>query len=233
MLLATRSALILALLPAVFAAAGGSPNAAEAIRNRSVRIIEGDAAAGVGSAAPTATAPAEAPPDLPQGASRVGNPAGLRVELIPAADVALGTELAVRITADKPGYLVVVDVDSAGRLTQIYPNTHSLAQARGVTQKANFLAPGRPRIIPDKDDATQFKFVAAEPTGVGMVVAIHSDKPVQVIDLPDVPAMLAGRIRALQYLRESAQDLKILPVTEAEKIQDPIWSFAAKFYVIR
>ena len=35
----------------------------------------------------------------------------------------------VRVWTEKPGYLVIVDIDSSGELTQIYPNTQSLARS--------------------------------------------------------------------------------------------------------
>ena len=205
----------------------GGAGAQEAIRNRAVRIIEG---------APTSTPEPAAPltpPVLSELAQRPDNPSGIKIELLPGTEVVVGAKMAVRVSAEKSGYLVVIDVDSAGRLTQIYPNTHSLADKRGAAANANLIARGKPRLIPDPQEKSNFQFVAAPPLGVGMVVAILSDKPVQMIDLPDVPGVLAGQLPALDYVRETTRSLKILPSTDADTIRDPKWSFVTQFYVIK
>lgn len=206
-------------------------SAQEAIRNRSVLIIEG-------------LAP-EIPPDqqeipsadvpsaLPNDANLMDNDAHVRIELLPAQEIAIGANMSVRITSDQLGYLILVDVDSGGKLTQVYPNTLTLLNPKTSGPNANQIAPGKARLVPDPQDKANFRFVAAPPTGVGMLVAIVSDKPVQVIDLPDVPPALAGKTPALDYLKSLTQSLLILPATDADHIQKPKWSFATKFYVIK
>jgi hypothetical protein len=204
--------------------------AQEAIRSRSVRIIEGDPSPAL------AETPTPAPATLPilsESPNPADNFAGLKVEILPGPEVAIGDPMQVRVTTEKPGYLVIVDIDSSGELTQIYPNTQSLASPQGSTPTANLLTRGKPRFIPDPKEKTNFQFIAAAPTGVGMVVAILSDKPVQMIDLPNVPAALAGRAPALEYVQETTRSLKILPATDRDRIQEPKWSFATKFYVIK
>lgn len=223
-----RSSLAFSLLAAGIALGSGAGAAQEAIRNRAVRIIEGNPAANL----PPAAVPM-VPPVVPQGNDRADNAAGIKIELLPGGEVGVGAKMAVRVATEKAGYLVVIDVDSSGKLTQIYPNTISLADPRGAAENANMIARGKPRLIPDPQDKTNFQFVAAEPLGVGMLVAILSDKPVQMIDLPDVPAALAGQIPALDYVRETTRSLKLLPASETGKPQEPKWSFATKFYVIK
>ena len=66
-----------------------------------------------------------------------------------------------------------------------------------------------------------------------MLVAILSDTPVQVMDLPDVPGLMAGQKPALDYVRETTRQLKILPSNDKDGIRDPKWSFATQFYVIK
>jgi hypothetical protein len=183
---------------------------------------------------PTATQPPSmTPPTLTAADRTYENSAGLKLELKPGTEITAGTRMSVQITTEKPGYLVVVDVDSEGHLTQIYPNTHTLATKEGAAPNANLLQKGKPRVIPDPKEMTTFQFVAAPPLGVGMLVAILSDAPVQMIDLPDVPAMMAGRKPALDYVRETTRQLKILPSSDREQIRDPQWSFATQFYVIK
>jgi hypothetical protein len=66
-----------------------------------------------------------------------------------------------------------------------------------------------------------------------MVVAILSDLPVQMIDLPDVPVQFTGRAAALQYLTELARDLRVPNAAASGALQEAKWSFDAKFYLIR
>ncbi len=204
--------------------------AQEAIRNRAVRIIGNEATQTPAPTAPTGPTTAPAITDAEQ---RADNPYGVKLEILPGEEVLVGAEMAVRVSVEKSGYLVVVDVDSGGRLTQIYPNTQSLADKGGQLEKANFLTKGKSRLVPDPKEKSSFQFVAAEPKGVGMVVAILSDKPVQMIDLPDVPAALAGQKPAVEYVRENTRSLKILPASDNGVIVEPKWSFVTKFYVIK
>ena len=250
--------------------AAASATAQEAIRNRSVRIIEegtpieslipgkpsSEASVNSGKIRPplpspdlpsqnslqpsdtsgslsAGSKPTMIPPVLTQADRDYENSAGLKLELMPSGDIVIGTQMSVRITSEKQGYLVVVDVDSEGHLTQIYPNTHSLATKEGAAANSNLLSKGKPRIIPDPKERATFQFVAAPPVGVGMLVAVLSDVPVQMIDLPDVPALMAGQKPALDYVRETTRQLRILPSSDRDSIKDPKWSFATQFYVIK
>ena len=251
----------------------GPALAQEAIRNRSVRIIEDGAplesvipgrpdalrpSAKVQPPLPAADAPVPAgvqseatsdystaapiagkqrpvttPPVLSASDRTFQNDAGVKLDLMPGNEISVGAQMSVQVTTQKPGYLIVVDVDSEGHLTQIYPNTQSLATKEGASPTANFLQKGKPRIIPDPKERATFQFVAAPPLGVGMLVAILSDTPVQVMDLPDVPGLMAGQKPALDYVRETTRQLKILPSNDKDGIRDPKWSFATQFYVIK
>jgi hypothetical protein len=64
-----------------------------------------------------------------------------------------------------------------------------------------------------------------------MVVALLSDKPVQVVDLPDVPAPAFAPSDTLKYIRDQARTLKV--PSEGGQLEQPNWSFDGKFYLIR
>ncbi len=200
-------------------------------RTRSVKIIESlpDAT----TAAPEVVTPPTTPPALSEEDQRADNPAGLAIEMIPGTEVTLGSQMSFRVTTEKQGYLVLVDIDSGGKLTQIYPNLQSLSDPQGMKDDANLIKRGKPKSVPDTSAKANFQFVASEPTGVGMVVAILSDKPVQMIDLPDIPAALAGQRTAVEFVRDNTRTLRILPADDRGRIEDPKWSFTTKFYVIR
>jgi hypothetical protein len=172
-------------------------------------------------------------PVIPDADQRADNSAGLSLEVVPGTEFKVGDTMSFRVTSEKQGYLVLVDVDSTGKLTQIYPNTESLKDPQGMRDDANLIRRGQTRIVPDPTGKASFKFVASPPTGVGMVVAILSDKPVQMIDLPDVPAAIAGRRGALDYVRDNTRVLRILPASDTGHIEDPKWSFITKFYSIQ
>jgi hypothetical protein len=65
-----------------------------------------------------------------------------------------------------------------------------------------------------------------------MVVAVLSDQPVQIIDLPDVPGQVAGQAAALEHLADFARSLRI-PGSETGTLREAKWSFDAKFYRVR
>jgi len=161
------------------------------------------------------------------------NSAELSVELLPGLDVAVGARVSFRVTAKKPGYVVLVDVAASGKLTQIYPHPSTLAGTRPTRPNANYVQPGKPLRIPASgDDYAGVEYVASPPSGVAMIVAILSDRPVQILDLPDVPSPIAGQAEALAYLTKFASELRI-PAENGGRLQEARWSFDAKFYAIR
>ncbi len=215
------------------AVAIGSPAVGQTDRDRAVHIIEDapPARPPPPAGAPPPVALPTPVPALPKPLASVDNSAGLALEVLPATQVAIGSILTFRVTTKQPGYLILVDIDSSGKLTQIYPN--SLSVRAPQDEETNFLKGGMVKTIPEPHSGANFQFVTSPPLGVGMVVAILSDKPVQMLDLPDVPAAIAGQAAALDYIRDTTHTLKILPADDQGTIQEAKWSFATQFYAIR
>jgi Domain of unknown function (DUF4384) len=164
---------------------------------------------------------------------KVANPSEVAIDILPGADITVGSRVSFRVATKKPGYLILVDVDAAGKLTQIYPNPMSLTTATAARQSSNYLRPDRPVQIPTPGDGfAGFEFVASPPFGTAMVVAILSDQPVQTVDLPDIPPSMTGRADALTYLTKLASELRV-PGEGGARPQAARWSFDAKFYAIR
>jgi hypothetical protein len=162
------------------------------------------------------------------------NSAGVVVEILPRTELQVGEKIALRVATRKQGYLVLVDVDSSGKLTQIYPNRRSLMTAQDGQETANLIKPGRPITIPQVGNPfAGFEFVAAPPTGVAMVVAILSDRPVQMLDLPDIPPGIVGQGAAINYLTDWTRNLRIARTDASGRLEEADWSFDAKIYVIR
>ena len=202
--------------------------AQEDFLNRSVHIEETVPAAKIASPEPESHLPAYADPD-----AKANNGAGLQIEILPGTTVRTGDQMTFRISTQRTGFLILVDVDSQGKLAQIYPNMVTLANPKGIDDKANFINPASSVTLPGPDGRGGFEFVATPPLGVGLIVAILSDKPLQIIDLPDVPTALAGQAGAVDFVRENARQLRIVSSDTENPVERPKWSIATAFYEIR
>jgi Domain of unknown function (DUF4384) len=186
----------------------------------------------------TVTVPPVAPmpsPDVPRKGSpapiRLANSAELAVDMTPGGTMSIGSRVSFRITSKKAGYVVLVDVDATGKLTQIYPNI--LAPTRGPRANVNAIKPGVPLLIPSAADALGgIAYVVSPPVGSAMVIAIWSEQPVQILDLPDIPVEVKSQTDALDYLTKRAGELRI-PDARSGRLREANWSFDAKFYAIR
>ncbi|MBY3189070.1 trypsin-like serine protease [Rhizobium leguminosarum] len=160
------------------------------------------------------------------------NEAGVAVDVLPGTAVSIGDKVAMRVSTKKSGYLILVDIDASGKLTQLYPNKRSMGLKPSAKSGDNRLDPARPVVVPDaRNPYTGFEYVVEGPAGVGMVVAILSDKPIEVLDLPDVPTPLVGQRAAFNYVYDLARSLRI--VGDDENGAQGKWSFDSKFYRIR
>ena len=157
---------------------------------------------------------------------KVPNTAGLSMQILPGPDITAGSQVSFQVASKKPGYLILLDVDAAGKLVQIYPNPMSLMGPSGVREKSNFIQPGKVLQIPDRGSAySGFEFVAAPPSGTAMVIALLSDHPVQLVDLPDVPASLVGSASSVDYLSKLANELRIPSSGRSDRLEEAHWSF--------
>ncbi|MBA1347481.1 trypsin-like serine protease [Rhizobium sp. WYCCWR 11146] len=160
------------------------------------------------------------------------NEAGVAVDVLPGTAVSIGDKVAMRVSTKKSGYLILVDIDASGKLTQLYPNKRSMGLKPTAKSGDNRLDPARPVVVPDaRNPYIGFEYVVEGPAGVGMVVAILSDKPIEVLDLPDVPTPLVGQRAAFNYVYDLARSLRI--VGDDETGAQGKWSFDSKFYRIR
>jgi hypothetical protein len=193
-----------------------------------------------GDAAALSPAPSSRRPALTVGeldalssGAKLANPAEVALEILPGPNIVLGSKVSFRVTAKKPGYLILIDVDAAGKLSQIYPNPMSLT-ASADRDGGNLIRPESPFQLPNPDDRqSRFEFIALPPSGTAMLVALLSDRPVQMIDLPDVPSGLAGSVAAAELLSKAASALRLPDPKGGGAFIEPHWSFDAKFYAIK
>jgi hypothetical protein len=180
-------------------------------------------------------APITPPPKMLPGASApVENSAGLAIDILPGNELHTGEKITLRVSTKRAGYLVIVDIGANGKVTQLFPSVRSVMATLGERANANMIQPGRAIRIPDPlNPYSGFELIASPPTGIATVLAMLSDRPVQVVDLPDVPANMAGRSQAVSFLQDAARKLLIAAADGAKSFEPIRWSFDAKFYAIR
>jgi hypothetical protein len=153
--------------------------------------------------------------------------------MLPGTDLRAGSRISFRISSHKPGYLILLDVDATGKLSQIYPNPMSLMMPGGAAKRSNLLTPSKILQLPDRvNPYSGFELVAAAPSGAAMVIALLSEHPVQLVDLPDVPSSLVGSGSKVDYLVKLADQLRIPNDAKDGALQDARWSFDVVVYKI-
>jgi hypothetical protein len=160
----------------------------------------------------------------------LGSDGRIRIDVLPSDKLAVGTKASFQISAKQAGYLIVIDVNAAGKVTQIYPDADYVLTA-GARTFSNRVKPGQVLTIPEPGNPyTGSVFVVSPPAGTALSVAILSDQPVQFLDLPDVPVSMMGRDDALNYIANATRALQLIPAAPGARRLKPKWSFGAKFY---
>lgn len=173
------------------------------------------------------------PPSLwrVQASSTPVNAASVSLQMIPDKAVSIGAKVSFRVTARKAGYVVLVDVDAAGRMTQIFPTAELLAQAGD--KDINFVRPGEELQIPTPAARQRgFEYVITPPAGAAVMVAIWSERRVQLLDLPDMPRKLPNQSDALNDLAAWTSELRV-PDGASGRLLPSNWSFDSKAYSIQ
>lgn len=159
------------------------------------------------------------------------NSAKVSLQILPGQTVNVGGKVSFGVTVRKPGYLILVDVDAEGRMSQIFPTPELLAQSDG--RDINLVKPGLEFIVPTLAARQRgFEYVVAPPPGSAVMVAILSERRVQLLDLPDLPRKLQGQAEALSYLSAWTSELRV-PDNGSGKLVTNNWSFDIKTYSIK
>lgn len=157
--------------------------------------------------------PAPTKTDVPMQASPIGatplvNPAELSVVIQSGPSVQVGSRVSFQITSRKTGYVVLIDVDPVGKLTQIYPN--ALGMLRRPQPNGNKIKAHVPLVVPTAADmSTGFEFVAEPPVGNAIIVAVLSERPVHVLDLPELPPDVRTQAAAVDFLAKWVNELRV------------------------
>ncbi|MEO9827225.1 MAG: caspase family protein [Paracoccaceae bacterium] len=129
----------------------------------------------------------------------------------------VGDLVSFTVSADRPGTLLLLDVDPVGQLAQVYPSQLSAEDGTRVS-------PGQPLIIPSALGANgrPLRIRVTEPSGQGLLLGLFIEG-----DLPQLTALLPAGINggpvpnASQSLFEISQRLLRL---EADADQPIAWS---------
>lgn len=162
---------------------------------------------------------------------KIPNPASVSLQMTPDGAVAAGSRVSFRVTTRKAGYLLLVDIDAAGKMTQIFPSPEMIVQSQEAA--ANFIKPGEELVIPNAAARKRgFDYIASPPAGDAAVVAILSDRRVQILDLPDEVQKQRSEVETITYLAGWTNELRV-PDPGSGKLQPSNWSFDIKRYVIK
>jgi hypothetical protein len=181
------------------------------------------------------TKPARAPPAMliAQAATpsiALPNLARVAVKMIPGSSVEVGSKVGFEVTSARRGYVLLVDIDPTGRMTQIFPNPELLERLGGGD--INFIqANGRLPIPSEEISKRGFNYLATAPTGSAAIVAILSQRKVQLIDLPDTVEN-EGTAASLSRLLKWINELRIAD-PDSSKLLPSEWSYDFKSYEIR
>jgi hypothetical protein len=109
----------------------------------------------------------------------------------------IGEALGFRVRSARDGYLTIVDMDPAGKVTVVYPNAY---------QRDGHVAAGQEIVLPSPEMG--FSFSAEEPAGRGVVRAFVTERPL-ALDFEEGDASQAAAVidalRAAAGARPSAE----------------------------
>ncbi len=134
------------------------------------------------------------------------NQAQLTPQMLPSTSFRLGEKMQINISSQHTGYLFVLDIDSAGKLTVLFPNSYSEKENR-----KGILEAGQTITIPDAG-YHRFEFEAQEPTGQGLLLALLVEENEAVVrnfqqKLPAVPQRGFGVIEKTSQVQVTLQQL--------------------------
>ncbi len=177
-----------------------------------------------GSAAQTAFGQGNDPVNIP-------NTAKVSLQMSPDRTVPVGSRISFRVTTRKPGYLMLVDIDADGKMSQIFPSPEMIVQSEEGA--ANFVRPGEELVVPNSAAQKKgFEYIITPPIGSAAVVAILSERRVQLLDLPDDAQKPRTETETVSYLAGWTSGLRV-PDTGTGKMQPSNWSFDIKPYSIK
>ncbi len=171
-------------------------------------------------------------------ANSAPNAAGLEIKVEPADEIPTGAQIQFKVSARKRGYVILVNIDAEGQAKQIFPALAGDEMPFGATDDLNMVKPEKPLVVPDARNAlANFEFYASQP-GQGTIVGLMSSVPVEIVDLPELPASGDDREASVKRIFEAIGGLQVLPRDEnprarASQAETPNWSMVAVDYRVK
>ena len=155
-----------------------------------------------------------------------GNAADVRLEMLPSRRVRLDQELIYRVHSGRSGHLLLVDVNAAGEVTQLFP----YALPGRPTPDARIEAGGTVEI---GRPGSRIRLWAAEPTGPGTLFAVVTEDPVSLDGLVSADRGFESVADAPRWLRAIGERLREpLMSKDGTWTRTRRWSFARLDYEI-
>ena len=148
----------------------------------------------------------------------------LAIGVEPATALTIGDRARFSISSKQDGYLVLLDVNASGEMTQLFPNQFS--EKAG---KSNTISAGRPISIPDPYYG--FEIIASEPAGDGLLIAVVTADRVALDDLIGRHMDLEPIEQPEDYLATLAQRLR-RAWQDDDRLRRTDWSMAHQSYSI-
>ena len=128
---------------------------------------------------------------------------GVRLRIEQGTRLEIGAELDIVVTSPRDGHLVLLDIDAAGDMVQIFPNEFSQSKGVPVNMRA-----GEPKHVPENGHDKSFRLRVSPPAGLGTLIAVVSDKSSQIDELTSRYKDLSVVERPRAYLVELAEALR-------------------------
>ncbi|MDE2823681.1 MAG: caspase family protein [Chloroflexota bacterium] len=133
-----------------------------------------------------------------------GDPGGeVELRIQQGTRLEVGTELEIVVTSPRDGHLVLLDIDAAGDMVQVFPNRFSSASGVPTSMRA-----GEAKRVPDLALEPSFRLRVSPPAGAGTLVAVVSDEVPQLDVLTSQHKDLSVIERPKAYLVELAEVLR-------------------------
>lgn len=126
---------------------------------------------------------------------------GVRLDIEPGTDLPVGSSVDIVVESDRDGRLILLDIDPAGRMVQIFPN--ELSKRNGIPDR---IRARRPLRLPGATGG--FRFSVEPPPGAGMLMAIVARHSMQLTALVSRHKDLAVIERPDAYLVELNEALR-------------------------
>ena len=141
----------------------------------------------------------------------------VRLDIEPGTALPAGSSVDIVVESDRDGHLILLDIDPAGRMVQIFPNEFS--KRNGVP---NRIRARRPLRVPGATGG--FEFSVEPPAGAGMLLAIVARRSVHLTALVSRYKDLAVIERPDAYLVELNEALRVAGGSD--------WGYATREYQV-